>query len=379
MERVLSILKECDIRNVLFYLTEGLPDKKYEKMLVRYYSLYCIIAERWIPDKVQEITISSFRQTGRERGNLTYGFFGISESSGMESFSEEPIEWEAFLKGEAEIQIPECVMEVVTEEQLAALIFWQLEEVCPRDIPIKRNEKLFESFRKYSQYGQNRLSAMAKIMEKALVYELDQRLVINEIREYRENKCLVVKWGDILENNEEPIPKRIMEQLKKSDILVRQSFSKQLASESNDDVYRKFARLDPENPPDVCRCCNSINDFQSCYKEIGLSDYQYVTEEHMRIIIEHNPPAPNLPIIYIRNKFGEKTEFSEAKLALCRLLCMDICVTDEKYKEPDQVLALMAFYREYPIRVKRIQREAMLLALMGMLCIQKQEVERRER
>lgn len=150
MERVLSILKECDIRNVLFYLTEGLPDKKYEKMLVRYYSLYCIIAERWIPDKVQEITISSFRQTGRERGNLTYGFFGISESSGMESFSEEPIEWEAFLKGEAEIQIPECVMEVVTEEQLAALIFWQLEEVCPRDIPIKRNEKLFESFRKYS-------------------------------------------------------------------------------------------------------------------------------------------------------------------------------------------------------------------------------------
>ena len=29
MKRVLSILKECNIRNVLFYLTEGLPEKKH--------------------------------------------------------------------------------------------------------------------------------------------------------------------------------------------------------------------------------------------------------------------------------------------------------------------------------------------------------------
>ena len=156
MERVLSILKECDIRNVLYYLTEGLPDKKYEKMLVRYYSLYCIIAEQWIPDKVRVVTIRSFRQTGREHGNLAYSFFGISESSGMESFAEKLIEWEAFLKGEAEVLIPECLMDAVTEEQLAALIFWQLEKACPRDIPIKSNEKLFKSFRKYSQCGQNK-------------------------------------------------------------------------------------------------------------------------------------------------------------------------------------------------------------------------------
>ena len=71
--------------------------------------------------------------------------------------------------------------------------------------------------------------------------------------------------------------------------------------------------------------------------------------------------------LYIRNKFVEKTEFLESELELSRLLCMDICVTDEKYKEPDQILALPTFYREYPIRVKRIQREAMLLALTGMI------------
>ena len=47
----------------------------------------------------------------------------------MESFPEEPIKWEAFLKGEAEVLVPECVMDAVTEEQLTALTFWQLEKV----------------------------------------------------------------------------------------------------------------------------------------------------------------------------------------------------------------------------------------------------------
>ena len=31
VKKVLSVLKECNIRNVLFYLTEGLPEKRYEK------------------------------------------------------------------------------------------------------------------------------------------------------------------------------------------------------------------------------------------------------------------------------------------------------------------------------------------------------------
>lgn len=125
-----------------------------------------------------------------------------------------------------------------------------------------------------------------------------------------------------------------MEQLKKSNLLVRQSFSRQMASGSNDNVYSKFARLDHENTPDVCRCYSAIKDIRSRYRKIGLSDYQYVTEEHMRIIIEHNPSAADLPIIYIRDKFGEKTEFSGYEPELSRLLCMNICMTDEKYKDP---------------------------------------------
>ena len=160
-----------------------------------------------------------------------------------------------------------------------------------------------------------------------------------------------------------------MEQLKKSNLLVRQSFSRQMASGSNDNVYSKFARLDHENTPDVCRCYSAIKDIRLRYREIGLSDYQYVTEEHMRIIIEHNPSAADLPIIYIRDKFGEKTEFSGYEPELSRLLCMNICMTDEKYKDPDRILALIAFYREYPIRVKRIQQEALLLKFTRILYI----------
>ena len=89
VKRVLSILKECNIRNVLFYLTEGLPEKRYEKMLVRYYSLYCMISEIWIPDCMRETIISGFRQTGRKCGNPVYSFFGISEDPGTEHFWKE--------------------------------------------------------------------------------------------------------------------------------------------------------------------------------------------------------------------------------------------------------------------------------------------------
>ena len=46
---------------------------------------------------------------------------------------------------------------------------------------------------------------------------------------------------------------------------------------------------------------------------------------------------------------------------------------DEKYKDPDLILALIAFYREYPIRVKRIQREALLLKFTGILSIKAKE------
>ena len=373
MKKLLSILRECNIRNVLFYLTEGLPEKKYETMLVRYYSLYCMLSELWIPDGMRETIITGFRQSGRECGNPVYSFFGISVDSGTGTSPEEPVEWEAFLRGEAEMLVPACVTEAVDEEQMAAEIFLQMEEACPKDITVKKNEKLFDSFRKYSQCGKNRLSAIAKVLEKALSYGLDQRLVQNEIREYMENKCTVVKWGDILENWEEPVPERIMEQLAKSNMLVRRAFARQTASGSGDNVYSKFARLDPENTPDVCRCYSSIKDIRSCYRKIGLSDYQYVTEEHMRIIIEHNPLVPDLPVIYIRDKFGEKTEVSGSEPELSRLLCMDICMTDGKYKDPDRILALIAFYREYPMRVKRIQREALLLKFTGILSIRAKE------
>ena len=190
-----------------------------------------------------------------------------------------------------------------------------MEKVCPKDISVKKNEKLFDSFREYSHCGKNRLSAIAKVMEKALNYELDQRLVQNEIREYMENKSIVVKWGDILENWEEPVPERIMNHLTKANMLVRQAFARQTASGSSDNVYSKFARMDPENTPDICRCYSEIKDICSCYREIGLSDYQYVTEEHMRIIMNIIRQHRTADHIYT-GQIWRKTEFSESELEL---------------------------------------------------------------
>ena len=124
MKRVLSILKECDIRNVLFYLTEGLPEKRYEAMLVRYYSLYCMISEIWISDCMRETIITGFRQTGRKCGNPVYSFFGISEDPGTGASCEELVEWEIFLEGENGLLIPACVMDAVDEEQMTAEMFF---------------------------------------------------------------------------------------------------------------------------------------------------------------------------------------------------------------------------------------------------------------
>ncbi len=73
---------------------------------------------------------------------------------------------------------------------------------------------------------------------------------------------------------------------------------------------------------------------------------------------------PILPLIFIRDKYGEKRGLFEVPVS--KLLCMDICVTDKTVKNPSHVLAILLFYLEYPLRVERMQKEHMLLSDSGM-------------
>ena len=111
---------------------------------------------------MRETIITGFRQTGRKCGNPVYSFFGIREDSGTGASCEELVEWETFLKGENGLLIPACVMGAVDEEQMAAEMFWQMEKVCPKDISVKKNEKLFDSFREYRHCGKNRIICDSK-------------------------------------------------------------------------------------------------------------------------------------------------------------------------------------------------------------------------
>lgn len=85
---------------------------------------------------------------------------------------------------------------------------------------------------------------------------------------------------------------------------------------------------------------------------------------HMRIVLEDNPTCRELPLVFIRDKYGEKQELFEAPIS--KLLCMDICVTNKTVKDPSLALAILLFYLEYPLRVERIQKEHMILSILGI-------------
>lgn len=369
MKRVSEILKDCDIRKVLCCLTEGIPENTFDIMLERYYSLYRMVSELQISDKSNEVILTGFRQTERQVEHSLYTFFGIYNASDMHSLLEDerPVKWEEVLKRETVCLIPKCLVEAAGEELLTTEILLQIEKVNSARIRKRRNSKLFKYVREATRSGKSKLYVAEKTLETALSYQVDHRLIENAVFEYSESKFPLIKWGKILEERESSFVKHLISDLKGKEMLARQLLSGSLVSAIDTPAYKWFIKMDPENVPDICRCYNRLNILRACYNELGFSDYQDVEEEHLRIVIEHNPSNDKFPIIYVRNKYGEKIEFSESEIGLSRLLSMDIYVTDSKISDQSQVLAMLAFYMEYPLRVKRIQRKYMLFALIGMM------------
>lgn len=130
------------------------------------------------------------------------------------------------------------------------------------------------------------------------------------------------------------------------------------------EVYSCFHKLDNENPPDLRRLYIRLKSLEANYEDIGLSEYLEVANERKRIIVEKNACYKKLPLIYIRDGKGNQSKL--CKVELSELLCMNIYLLDEKITKPEQVLALIGFYLEYPIKVERIQRKYFVQSLMGM-------------
>lgn len=193
---------------------------------------------------------------------------------------------------------------------------------------------------------------------------LDQRQVQAAVSEYLAGRRHAVTWSEILEERGTVIPERAVKELQKTDPHTRRSVLENLLSRPENRAWKWFESLDPDNRPDICRFINRTEHILSCCEEISMGDFQYVSEEDMRIIIEENAACPDLPLVYVRSGSGENTDLSEYEPELSCLLCMDICVTDPGIRDPGQILAILVFYMEYPIRAKRIQREGLMRELV---------------
>ena len=359
MEKISRILKECDIRNVLNILTEGLPKKKYSKMLERYYSLYCMVVQSWFPDEKETIVITSFKQTTADMGEDVYQFCGDRDDNSILKMKEEAIEWADVINGDIEILIPECLIEEIEDDFLVVEILRQLDKSMPKDIPRCYNETLFENVSGMKKNGKNVVHALEKVLELRMHYQCDKRCIEAAVLEHIERKGLVVKWGDILVEDTDPFLERGSYMKNGRELLASRAAAGCLPL-----VYEYFFKMDVVNSPDLTRCYKRKKRLEFEYEELELSDYQEVVVEHMRIVLEDNPTCGELPLVFIRDKYGEKRELLDVSIS--KLLCMDICVTAKKVKDANQVLAILLFYLEYPLRVERMQKEYMILSILGM-------------
>lgn len=189
---------------------------------------------------------------------------------------------------------------------------------------------------------------------------MDKSAVNNAVLEYQESQAPSLKWGSLLKNTETGIPDRIM----RSDASGR-FLDDAMRKGTLPKAYRWFKQMDKDNPPDLRRIHRSLARLRSVYEEIELSDYTEVKNEHKRIIVEANETGTGFPVVYIRDGKGNRTEIKDVSIS--ELLCMDVRVLDPALVDSEQVLALLVFYLEYPIRVERIQKHYCLQAIIGMM------------
>lgn len=358
MKTVQDMLKECDIKDGLILLVAGLPKKHFSKMLECYYSIYCMAVEVWCDDDTKDYVMTDFTQVGISDGKEMYCFYGRTTEMPEKSFDEK-IDWNQVLLGKTRVYVPDCVDEKIDDVVLCSMVLHQMYEHCTILVPKSSNKKLFEYIKECPRERKSKISAYENLLERTIHYMTDKHYIDNAIMEYKESKCTSLKWGELLNDLEIGFTDYITSSDAGSELLEQALRNGKLPG-----VYRWFYNLDNENHPDLCRLYRRLKRMQSDYEDIELLDYIEVTNERKRIIVEGNGSCKKFPLIYIRDGMGNQIELGEVDLS--ELLCMSIRVLDTSIVEPECVLALLAFYLEYPIRVERIQRKNLIQSLIGI-------------
>ncbi len=354
MKRVLDIIRECNIANVLQQLISAAPAKDHSMILEKYYSLYCMILHSWFIDSEVEMIITGFRQIGLNLTTPEYAFYGTCEAY------EIAVPWTMSLTGKINLLIPQPIIDLTDADSLTVLFLSQIRRNYSLPVEIRRNLPLFQSVRKKDLSRKLEMTALEKNFERQ-VYLMDKRCLKNTLLEYRETKMPIIKWPELFNEVTTLNPELIKLHKVSSPTVKRMIYRFDLPP-----VFAKLYSLDKENPPDLIRCSEGIERLKDAYKNITLSDYQYTIDKHMRIIIEYNPSLRRLPMIYVRDKYGTKMELYSVELS--KLLCMDIYVTSKGLpQDPGYILSLLIYYLEFPIRVERRQKQALIQMLTGML------------
>lgn len=358
MRTVQNMLKECDIKECLLLLLTGVPKKRFSKMLQQYYSFYCAAVETWYGEGTTDWILTDFTQSEFKDGRAVYCFYGKKpEMSGK--MDDKKIDWDQVILGKIRVYIPDCIDEKINDVVLCSMFLYHMYEQCTITVQKNSNKKLFEYIKALPRERTPNISACESLLELTIHYLMDRHYINNAILEYKESMCPSLKWGDLLCDFEVGLLNCIMDSQTGAKFLTQA-----LKSSNLPDVYHCFYHLDDENPPDLRRLYIRLKCLWSDYEAIELSDYLKVTNQGKRIIVENNVCCKKFPLIYVRDSKGNKIEIK--KVSLSELLCMNIYLLDLRIVKPEQVLALLAFYLEYPIRVERIQRKCFMQSVIGM-------------
>ena len=360
MKTVKDMLKECDIKENLLALLAGVPKKRFAKMLEQYYSLYYAVLEAWYGDGCVDWILTDFRQSESKDGRKVYSFYGKNPEISVTTEATK-IDWDQIVLGKVRVYVPDCIADKINDKVLCSMFLHQLYEKCTVSVQKNANKHLFDHIKSLPKERKSNISAYESLLEMIIHYFMDKDYINNAILEYKESKCTSFKWGDLLCECDWKfvIPRHFM-----NSEAVAKFLDQALQYGGIPKVYRYFRRFDDENPPNLRRLYTRLELLKSDYEDIELSDYLEVTNDGKRIIVENNVCYMKLPLIYIRDGKGNQSEIDEVELS--ELLCMDIYVLDEGITEPEQVLALLAFYLEYPIRIERIQRKFFVQSVIGM-------------
>lgn len=364
MKTVQDIFKECDIRESLLALLAGVPENRSSKMFEQYYSFYCVVMATWYGQGVTDYILTGFRKSEYKNGKKVYSFYGKNLGTPVNK-EVEKIDWNKVVRGKIKVYIPDYITEKITNDVLCSMLLYQIYKWCTVGVPQYTNKLLFDSMECLIQERKSGIAEYESWLEMlfhySFHYSMEKDYINNAILEYKESKCNSFKWGELLCDYDWEIglPDYIMYSYGGLKILDRNLKLKRLP-----DVYSYFHKLDNENRPDLRRLYIRLKSLEANYEDIGLSKYLKVANERKRIIIEKNVCYKKLPLIYIRDGKGNQSKLGEVELS--ELLCMDIYLLDENITKPEQVLALIGFYLEYPIRVERIQRKYFVQSLIGM-------------